>query len=181
MASILSVFSLILVIALAVGQIHAAAFKPTDLDDSNVNKNETSSVYKSIDEEHLTVNESKVVIDFYTPAQPTESSELTDKNATPFAQLVINQPNESAVKQQQPNAQNSGQPIVENTKANSLQLIPPADVNPSIKLQKDSPQKQGQIIIRYEQYCTFSNNLLRHCNFVFVFQKTVLFSCLLAT
>ncbi|XP_031637612.1 uncharacterized protein LOC116350037 [Contarinia nasturtii] len=162
MASVSSIFPLILVIIFAVGQINAAALQPTktlDLDDSNLNKNETSSTYKSIEEEHLTVNESKVVIDFYTPSQPNESNgdlKSTDKNVTPYVQLVINQPNESSsstTEQQQSNtdSQISELPTVESSKENSLQLIPPADVNASInKLEKDSPQKQGQIIIRYE-------------------------------
>lgn len=160
MAYVRSVSPLLFVIAFTVGRINAAALQTSetsDLDDSSKKENDAPA-YRSNEQGYVAVNESKLVIDLYRSQQPHEStpshllSEESDKNASPFVQVVINQPNA-----------NKGDEIAatdDSTANSSSQLIPPASVNATIKeIEKESKQKQGQIIIRY----TFFSNL----NFTF--------------
>lgn len=148
------------VIAFAVCKTNAAALQingSTDLEEAS-NKNETASSYQP-SEKDPTDNE-KVIIDLYKPSQPHETkySKLTDddsivKNATPFVQVVVDQSNASELTSTEMYVPNDS--IVEQpqTTASPLQLIPPASVPPSIdKLDRDSSQKQGQIIIRYANF-----------------------------
>lgn len=143
------------VIALTAAIVNAAVLQTKetiDLDGTSNKNEQTVASYRSIEPEHLAAKEPKVIIDLYTPQQPYEikSSEFMkdEDNVTPFAELVINQPNVSDLETHKhvPNSSNQ----VPNTTANQLQLIPPAFVNASIdKIDPESKQEQGKIIIRY--------------------------------
>lgn len=162
MASVRTIFPLFFVIAFSVGRINAAALQTSetiDLDDTT-SKEIDSATYRPNEPGYVKMNESKVIIDLYTPQQTHESTpsetlkDESDKNVTPFVQVVINQPNasgSSVIKDDDEIATTE----VQQTAVNPLQLIPPASVNATIKqLEKESKQKQGQIIIRY---ALFSN------------------------
>lgn len=171
MAYVWRIFPLFFVIALAVGRINAAALQTSEtIDlDGTTSKEFDSATYRPNEPGYVTVNESKLIIDLYTPQQTHESTpsealrDEFDKSVTPFVQVVINQPNasgSSAIKDDE-----IASTEVPQTSVNPLQLIPPASVNATIKqLEKESRQKQGQIIIRY----AFSSNL----NFTFFFSVT---------
>lgn len=167
MAIIWRVFLLIWVIACVLGKIEAATLQKREITESNEkNDDETAASYGAFEQEHIAVNDSKVIIDLYTPTQrphelkPDESlkGETTaDKSVTPFVQVVIHQPDAigfgTTNDAQFSPTTNDVEPVTQapSTTAHSqLQLIPPASVNASIKqLEKESKQKQGQIIIRY--------------------------------
>lgn len=171
MASVRRIFPLFFVIALAVGRINAAALQTSEtIDlDGTTSKEIDSATYRLNEPGYVTVNESKLIIDLYTPQQTHESTpsealrDESDKNVTPFVHVVINQPNVSssnAIKDDE-----IATTEVPPAAVNPLQLIPPASVNATIKqLEKESKQKQGQIIIRY----AFFSNL----NFTFLFFVT---------
>lgn len=152
MAYVWRVLPLFFVIAITVDRINAAALQTSetsDLDDTS-RKGNDAPAYRSNEQGYVTVNESKLVIDLYRSQQPHESTpshslnEESDKNASPFVQVVINQPNASANKDDEIAATD------DSTASNPSQLIPPASVNATIKeIEKESKQKQGQIIIRY--------------------------------
>lgn len=156
MAKTLRVLVKFLVIALAVSQINAAALQINGSTD--LGRSETASSY------HLSENEPNdhVIVDLFDPSPADDTKfnirsmgdDSIDKTGTPFVQVVINQNQSNAsgstsTEQSVPNDEN---PIVETPQStvSPLQLIPPASVNASIdKLENDSTQKQGQIIIRY--------------------------------
>lgn len=164
MANIMKV--LLVIIALAVYHIDAAALQNSqtvDLDTLGTKEgDQTAASYKPI--EHLTVNESKVIIDLYSPQNSNEQNHgEVPKNESankPLVQLVINHSDANEFNKNNANVPiNENTPINENqmtetistTSASPLQLIPPASVNASIaQLEKETIRKQGQIIIRYE-------------------------------
>lgn len=161
MASVSRIIPIFWVIVFAVGKINAAVLQANETIDLDVaiNKDESTAANKTNESGHLTVNDSKVIIDLYSSAQlqastPSKSlkDESADKNVTPLVQLVINQPDSigSNVPSKNPITEI---PATENPDppANPSPLIPPASIDASInKLEKDAVQKQGQIIIRYE-------------------------------
>lgn len=153
MAETLKISVLFLVITFVVGTINAATLQingSTDLEEGDLNENETTSSYQPRDKDPM--NDQKVIIDLYKPSQAQETTlselmddDLIDKNASDLTTTEKYVPNDEI-------------PIVETlqTTASPLQLIPPASVNASIdKLEKDSTQKQGQIIIRYAIFFFF--------------------------
>lgn len=170
MANIIKV--LWVIIALAVYHIDAAALQNSQKDDldalSTKEGDQTAATYKTI--EHLTVNESKVIIDLYSPQNSNgQNHGEVPKNESankPLVQLVINRSdadelnknnenvpiNESVpINENVPNNENQMTKTISTSSASPLQLIPPASVNASIaQLEKETTQKQGQIIIRYE-------------------------------
>lgn len=155
MASVWRLFPLFFVIAFAVGRINAAALQTSDTFDldGTTNKEIEAATYQPIEPGHVTVNESKVIIDLYSPHESTPSEPFkdeSDKNATPFVQVVINQPNASGSSTIREGEIAATEVPHTAAASNPLQLIPPASVNATIKeLEKESKQKQGQIIIRY--------------------------------
>lgn len=185
MANIIKV--LWVIIALAVYHIDAAALQNSQKDDldalGTIEGDQTA--YKPI--EHLTVNESKVIIDLYSPQNSNgQNHGEVPKNESankPLVQLVINRSEADELNKNNGNVPiNESVPINENVSINEnqmtetvstssaspLQLIPPATVNASIaQLEKETIQKQGQIIIRYEfsfqlNVCTFSMDSYWH-------------------
>lgn len=137
MASVWRIVSLFFVIAFAVARINAAALQTSETVDlvGTPNKEIDAATYNPIEPGHVTLQESKVVFDLDTPQQSYEST----PSVSPKEETDKNVATEAV---------------------NTLQLIPPASVNASIKqLEKESKQNQGQIIIRY----AFSSNL----NFIF--------------
>lgn len=156
----------LLLIGCIVYEIHAAALQTTETNNDENDQNDdettttTTTTHKPLENEHIDVNNSKVVIDLYTPNQTFNSDEIqqndtttTAKNVTPFVQVVIKQSDTEIVSdvtsdiQINDNVTESTSPTLE---TDPLQLIPPASVNASIKqIEKESKQKQGQIIIRY--------------------------------
>lgn len=175
MANIINVFWVIA--AFAVYNIHAAALQQKQINDldelATKEGDQTAASYRPIEPEHLTVNESKVIIDLYTPQNPHEliysdelKNETAKKPALPFVQLVINQP-EADGSNQSTVEENDGDSVQINenqttehirTTSSSLQLIPPALVSPAIaQLKQESKQKQGQIIIRYDFFFSSLN------------------------
>lgn len=98
------VWLLLWLIASLICKLNAAALKDSktiDLNQTTVSDDEqTATTYHG--QEHLTMNDSKVIIDLYTPtSRPTNDSTSNDGNAddsvvkktTPLVQLVINKPN----------------------------------------------------------------------------------------
>lgn len=179
------IWLLLCVIAGSICKLNAAALKDSttiDLNQTAVGDVEqTATTYHG--QEHLTMNDSKVIIDLYTPtSRPTDDlksiNEHTDdtvvKKTTPLVQLVINKPNEienednttaSTSISTSATSTTAIKATTTTTKIPTTQrpkttvshspLIPPASVNATIKqLDKGSKTKQGQIIIRYAQ-CTF--------------------------
>lgn len=150
MASVWRIFPLFFVITFFVGTINAAALQTsetTDLDGIANKESSDATTYHPIEPGH--VDDAKVTFDLYPSQQPHESTPLKDESDK-NVQLVINQPNASG-----PNAIREGEIIATEIPqaANPLQLIPPASVNATIKqLEKESKQKQSQIIIRYAIY-----------------------------
>lgn len=159
----------LLIIGCAVCKIQAAALQTTETIDvngkTNENADETESTYRPSEDDHIAVNDSKVIIDLYSPNQRVHetksdengsvesSSAAVKKNVTPFVQVVINQPDSGIVSEPTkdiPFIENLSTEASPTTGSDPLQLIPPASVNASIKhSEKESKQKQGQIIIRY--------------------------------
>lgn len=160
----------LLIIGCAVCKIQAAALQTTELiqanGKSNENADETVSTYQPSEDEHIAVNDSKVIIDLYKPNQRVHeansdekgndelsSSAAVNKNVKPFVQVVINQQDSGFVPEPTKDIPFSEDLTTEaspTTGSDPLQLIPPASVNASIKqFEKESKQKQGQIIIRY--------------------------------
>lgn len=151
-------------------KLNAAAIKDgksIDLNETAVNSDDekTASTYNH-SQEHLTMNNSKVVIDLFTPtSRPSTDSksndEHTDKKTTPIVQLVINKANvidnadnttTSASNKTISTSTTTPSPTTQHstTTVAHSPLIPPASVNASIKHSDKEPKsKQGQIIIRY--------------------------------
>lgn len=166
---------LLSVIASSIGKLNAAALKSSE----NVDLNRTivsddAHLASTYGQEHLSMNDSKVIIDLYTPtSRPINNSKSNDehseesaiKKVSPLVQLVINKPSAieggdsttatsasstsisttTTVTEEIPTTQSSMKPQT------NTPLIPPATVNASIKqLSNNSTiQKQGQIIIRF--------------------------------
>lgn len=152
------------VIACVICKIQAAAVQQNsvtgDLNGKINDDAEQSATYGPFETDHYATNDSKVIIDLYTPTQrpkPKESpkNESAEKNATPFVQLMIT--NKEVIKDATPKSDEIAEKtttttpkIPTSTGRNRLPLIPPASVNASIrKFEHDSKQKQGSIIIRY--------------------------------
>lgn len=181
MANILKIIWVI--IAFDVCQNRAASLqkgKTVDLDAYATKEDDGEQVdtYRPIEPEHLTVNESKVVIDLYTPHEQSKARTASNQeSAQPFVQLVINQPETDASKNakerdedggggdggddgnanEQINENQTTEKVVKPT-ASPLQLIPPAAVNATIaQLEKEVKHKQGQIIIRFALFPFLSN------------------------
>lgn len=164
-------------------KLNAAAIK-NDLNQTAVNEDDEqkASTYHH-SQEYLTMNDSKVVIDLFTPtARPTNDSESNDEQkATPIVQLVINKPNLIGIEKDADNTTISAAtaPMTTTTTTTTTTpspttqtsittvthspLIPPASVNASIKqYDKDAKTKQGQIIIRYAFFRAFAFFSLAH-------------------
>lgn len=171
-------------------KLNAAAIK-NDLNQTAVNDDDDeqkASTYHH-SQEYLTMNDSKVVIDLFTPtSRPTNDStsndDQTDKKATPLVQLVINKPN-IIEKDAENTTSLSTTPITTTIKTTTTKttttpspttqhspLIPPASVNASIKqLDKGPTTKQGQIIIRYAYFRLFASFSLAQCAYLFAFAQ----------
>lgn len=155
-------------------KLNAAAIK-NDLNQTAVNdEDEQKASTNHHSQEYLTMNDTKVVIDLFTPtSRPTNDSksndEPTDRKATPIVQLVINKPN--IIEKDADNATTTAAttPMTTTTTTTTTTtpspttqhsvttvhspLIPPASVNASIKqFDKEPKTKQGQIIIRYAYF-----------------------------
>lgn len=152
---------ILFVLSCGVFKVDAAAVPITD--DLEITTNDTDVPNT---ENHVTVNESKVVIDFYPPSSSNHelhsaiSTEHKAANQTPILQVFINQPDmESTHKVESTTTEEPTQTTtkppkvdVEPSKIENAQqlLIPPASVNANIA-QLPNPtekHKQGQIIIR---------------------------------
>lgn len=172
-----TVYLILIVITVSVYDIQTAAIealKNVDLVES-VNSTEkqsaqdTEQLTDNNNNEHLILNNSKVVIDLYGPLSTSTKSESmdTDENAEngnklPLVQLIINEANEATTETipiKLPNTSNDSSESPTETETDQVQnsLIPPATVNASIAQLTNSNgmQKQGQIIIRYENYVNF--------------------------
>lgn len=171
-----TVYLILIVITVSVYDIQTAAIealKNVDLVES-VNSTEKQSAQDTEkltdnNNEHLILNNSKVVIDLYGPLSTSTKSESmdTDENAEngnklPLVQLIINEANEATTETipvKLPNTINDSSVSPTETENDQVQnsLIPPATVNASIAQLTNSNgmQKQGQIIIRYKNYVNF--------------------------
>lgn len=150
-------------ITLAMYRIDAASLQKSetvDLEDTSTKDGDQmgAAAYKSDNQQHIAINDSKVIIDMYAPNKPLESkpseaikAESGDSNDTPFLQVAISQPEPVASSSAKTHDINEI-PTTEKpptTAGTTTHLIPPASVNASIaQLEKESKQKQGQIIIR---------------------------------
>lgn len=158
-------FPLIWVIVIAIYRIDAATLQKSetlDLDESNTKDGEQigAATYKPANQDHIAINDSKVIIDMYAPQKPLDPKpsepnkvESGDRIVTPFAQVIINQPDtiESSTAKIHDNTEIPATEKPLTVATATSHLIPPASVNASIaQLEKESKQKQGQIIIRYE-------------------------------
>lgn len=174
-------------------KLNAAAIK-NDLNQTAVNEDDEqkASTYPHI-QEYLTMNDTKVVIDLFTPtARPANDSKPNDEQkATPIVQLVINKPNIIEKGAENTTISTSTTPMTTtttttttpspttqralSTTATHSPLIPPASVNASIKqYDKDAKTKQGQIIIRYALFRLPTSFYLLTCPFAF---RQMYFNC----
>lgn len=148
----------LLILSLTINKINAAVIPPSNDLESTPNNVEFAK-----EQEHVTVNESKVIIDLYSTslsAHETHSNEASENATqtikTPFLQVVINQPEVEATPRNEQNSMietsTTQKPSVNSATPQNAQqlLIPPATVNANIA-QLPNPaekHKQGQIIIR---------------------------------
>lgn len=159
MATAIKYVLLLLAMNVSVYKINAATLQRSEAYDLEepvkTDDNSPAAPSKAEEESHLTVNQSKVIIDIFKPrSQQANRNEAENGQPSepiaPFAQLVINSQkpiDDDDTKDDNKTEIQNDQP--DSNVHNGNQLIPPASVNASIAQLAENKQKQGQIIIRY--------------------------------